>query len=74
MPHTSAAGVNFGKSCDARVVATGIVIITAMRAMILNVLPTLLKLAIHFVGIEETKAWMTMISVVKRKVCQAWGI
>lgn len=43
------------------------------KAMILNVDPTELKLASHFVGMLLTHPWTSMISVVNRKVCQLVG-
>ena len=43
-------------------------IITIKRAIILKVLPTELKFAIHFVGIDEMQPWISMIKVERRKV------
>ena len=47
---------------------------TIHSAMILNVDPKELKLAIHLVGMLLIQPWMSMISVVSKKICQFWGM
>lgn len=41
---------------------------TMNRAMMLKVEPTLLKLAIHRVGMLEIIPWMIMMNVVSKKI------
>lgn len=47
---------------------------TIHNAMILNVEPTELKLAIHLVGMLLMQPWISMIKVVSKKVCQLVGM
>ena len=50
VPHTSELGVNFGRPCAVRSHAAGMMIMTTIKAIILNVEPALLTRAIHLVG------------------------
>jgi len=55
------------------VVDAGMRMSTIHNAIILNVEPTELKLAIHLVGMLLMHPWMSMIRVVSKKVCQFVG-
>ena len=68
VPQTSEDLLNLGRPLDSRSVAAGIMIITAIRASMLNVEPTELNLAIHFVGAEEMTQWMSINIVVIKNV------
>lgn len=69
IPHATSFGWNFGLV----MAATGMVMITMARQMMLTIVPTELNLAIQSVGMLLKHACDSMMRVVRRYVCQSVG-
>lgn len=69
VPHTSLEGVNLG----VLLVAAGMVMMAINRAIILNVDPQELNVAIHLVGILLIIVCTKRMSTVRRYTCQSVG-
>lgn len=70
IPHATSFGWNFGLV----MAATGMVMMTMARQMMLTIVPTELNLAIQSVGILLKHACDSIMRVVRRYVCQSVGM